>query len=70
MDKHEWLQEIEKLLAAYESYTVETSDRKLEKTANYWINYVNMIHLYHGFSRKKKKTLWPLFMDMVQLPQA
>ena len=30
---------------------METSDGKRGKTANYWINYVNMIHLYHEFSR-------------------
>ena len=50
LDKHEWSQEIEELLAAYKSYTVETSDGKHGKTANYWINCVNMIHLYHEFS--------------------
>ena len=46
LDKHEWSQEIEELLAAYKSYTKETSDGKRGKTANYWINCVNMIHLY------------------------
>ena len=51
LGKHEWSQEIEELLAAYKSYTVEASDGKRGKTANYWINYVNMIHLYHEFSR-------------------
>ena len=30
---------------------METSDRKQGKTANHWINYVNMIHLYHEFGR-------------------
>ena len=28
LDKHEWSQEIEELLAAYKSHTVETSDGK------------------------------------------
>ena len=51
LDKHERSQEIEELLAAYKSHTVETSDGKRGETANYWINYVNMIHLYHEFSR-------------------
>ena len=46
LDKHEWSQEIEELLAAYKSYTKETSDGKQGKTANFWINCVNMIHLY------------------------
>ena len=44
LDKHEWSQEIQELLAAYKSYTAETSDGKRGKTANYWINYVNKIH--------------------------
>ena len=28
------------------------------------------IHKIYGFTLKKKKTLWPLFMDGFQLPQA
>ena len=52
MPRHEWSQGIEKLLAAYKLYTVETSDRKRGKITNYCINYVNMIHLDHEFSRR------------------
>ena len=33
--KHEWSQEMEEFLAAYKSYTVETSVGQREKTANY-----------------------------------
>ena len=51
LNKHEWSQEVEEVLAAYKSYTVETSDEKDMKTANYWTNCGNMIHLYYEFSR-------------------
>ena len=34
LDKHEWSQEIEELVAAYKSYTIETGDGKGGKTAN------------------------------------
>ena len=50
MDKHEWSQEIKRLRINLTQW-METSDGKRGKTANYWINYVNMIHLYHEFSR-------------------
>ena len=49
MDKHEWSQEIEELLAVYKSYTVETSYGNRAKTANYCITTAN--YLYHEFSR-------------------
>ena len=52
MHRHEWSQGTEKLLAAYKLYTVETSDGKRGKITNYGINYVNMIHLDHEFSRR------------------
>ena len=51
LDKHVWSQEIEELLAAYKSYTVESSDGKRSKSTDHWKNYVSMIHLYHEFSR-------------------
>ena len=63
LDKYEWSQEIEELLATYKSYTVETSDGKREKTANYWINYVNMIHLYHEFNRSIRTGDLDLFIS-------
>ena len=51
LEKDEWSQETEELLAAYISYKVETIYGKRGKAAKYWIKYVNMIHLYHEFSR-------------------
>ena len=62
LGKHEWSQEIEELLA-YKSYRVETSDGKQEKTENYWINYVNMIHLYQEFFRSIRTGDLDLFIS-------
>ena len=59
MDKKEWPQETEELLAAYKSHAVETSDGKQEKAANY----INMIHLYHDVSRSIRTDDLDLFIS-------
>ena len=43
--------ELNELLVLYERYYSETLSGTLGATAKFWINYVNMIHLYHEFSR-------------------
>ena len=59
MDKKEWPQQTEELLAAYKSYAVETSDGKRGKAANY----INMIHLYHEVSRSIRTGDLDLFIS-------
>ena len=45
-------------------FTVKTSDEKYGKTANYWIYYVNIIQLYHVFSRSIRTGDLELFISM------
>ena len=67
LDKHEWLQESEELLAAHRLYTLEVIDRKRGKAVKYWTNYVNMIHLYCGFCRTI--CTWDLYLFISSLPK-
>ena len=67
LDEHEWLQEIEELLAAHRLYTLEVIDRKRGKVVKYWTNYVNMIHLYCGFCRTIRT--WDLYLFISSLPK-
>ena len=42
---------------------MESSDGKRGKTADHWINYVNMIHLHHEFSRSIRTRDLDLFIS-------
>ena len=57
------IKEIQESVAAYKSYTTETSRGKWGKTANCWIYYVNTIHLYHEFSLSIRNVDLDLFMS-------
>ena len=57
------IKDIQESVAAYKSYTTETSSGKWGKTANYWIYYVNTIHLYHEFSLSIRNVDLDLFMS-------
>ena len=43
--------EIEDVIEQYEAFCKQTMQGSLGKTAQYWMQYIDMIHLYHNFSR-------------------
>ena len=56
---HLYLKEIEGLFTKYADFWQET---ELGRTAQFWLQYVNYIHLYHDFSRSIKDGNLELFI--------
>ena len=48
---HTYSKEMCDVFDGYHSYVTDTLDGKHGKTAQFWISYVQMIHIYHEFSR-------------------
>ena len=52
VDKKKFMAEhTNELIKKYEEFSQETRNGNYGKTAQYWIGYVNMLHLYEEFSR-------------------
>eukprot|EP00794_Sanderia_malayensis_P015514 gene15514-17096_t len=51
---HSFSQEIEDIFQNYLQFTTNTSNGQLGKTAQYWMQYIRMIHDYHTFSGKRR----------------
>ena len=63
INQHPLSKDIENVLANYKLFVQETAEGKIEKTAQYWINYVNMVHLYHQLSRSVRTGDFKLYID-------
>ena len=50
-DSHEFLKELLNILSDYKNYWNESLSGMHGKTAQFWMKYVEVIHLYHDFSR-------------------
>ena len=50
-DSHEFSKELLNILSNYKNYWNESLSGMHGKTAQFWMKYVEMIHLYHDFSR-------------------
>ena len=50
-DTHEFSKELLEILSGYKNYWNESISGMHGKTAQFWMKYVEMIHLYHDFSR-------------------
>ena len=51
LDTHEYSKEMKDIFQEYRSYSIDTHTGKHGKTAQFWFNYIQMIHLYHEYSR-------------------
>ena len=58
--------ELEEIMTKYLRYTERTRAGELGKTANYWIQYVSMIHTYHDFSRSIRTGDLDLYISCLQ----
>ena len=52
-------------------YSVSQMDGRTDRKSyiQSWVAHLKNTKMYPGLSQKKKKTLWPLFMDGIKLPQ-
>ena len=54
------------LIKKNEEFTQETRNGNHGKTAQYWMEYVNMLHLYHKFSRNIRTGYLDLYIYCLQ----
>ena len=51
------------MLAGYNTFVQDTTKGRMGTTAQYWMDYVNMIHMYHQLSRSVRTGDLQLFTD-------
>ena len=51
IENHVFSKEVEEFLKLYKKFTVDTSKGLHGKTAQYWMIYIEMIHMYHQLTR-------------------
>ena len=52
LDSHEYTKEMKDIFQEYNSYSIDTHTGKHGKTAQLWLNYIQMIHHNHEYSRR------------------
>ena len=50
-DKHQCSPEIEDLLTNYKAFVAQTYNGRQRNATKYWMDYINMMHVYDHFSR-------------------
>ena len=51
IENHVFSKEVEEFLELYKKFTVDTSKGLYGKTAQYWMIYIEMVHMYHQLTR-------------------
>ena len=51
IENHVFSKEVEEFLELYKKFTVDTSKGLHGKTAQYWMIYIEMVHMYHQLTR-------------------
>ena len=57
--------EILDLCSRYVEFTEETKGGEHGKTAKYWMQYIEMVHLYHDLSRSVRESDLDLFIHII-----
>jgi len=55
--------EVNEILKSYDEFTTKTRKGDHGKTAEFWLKYVDMIHLYHTFTRSQRTGDFNLFVS-------
>ena len=51
IENHVFSKEVDEFLELYKKFTVDTSKGLHDKTAQYWMIYIEMVHMYHQLTR-------------------